>query len=210
MLTRYQRFTQIDADILQECRRFQIPFFIVRSKSDIHISNVQRDDELPFEEARDEFVSQTRTSLKDNLRRYNLWDDSNPTESYIVAAHCIYDLMKDVEDMIQQAEREGRGRTQQHLTTDVEATIQQCEGRGRTQQHLTTDVDEAWEHVEAEAEVKKGGKLRREYIDEEKLHRALLQTAIDRRYGNASQSSPSSTTSAASAMLRTVAERLNF
>ena len=58
--------------------------------------------------------------------------------------------------------------------------------------------------------VKKGGKLRCEYIDEDKLNRALLQTAIDRRYGNVKDSWQSSTRSAASAMLGTVANNLGF
>ena len=158
MLTRHQRFTQIDADILQECRRFETPFFIVRSKSDIHIRNVQEDDELSFEEARNEFVSQTRTSLNDNLRRYNLWDDSNPTESYIVAAQCIYDLM-----------------------TVEEAAAQQ--------------------------DVKKGGKLRHKYIDEQKLHKALFKTAVERRYA---QSSSSTVRWAASAMFGAAASNFGL
>ena len=166
MLTRYQRFTQIDADILQECRRFGTPYFIVRSKSDTHIRNMQvEDDELSSEEARDEFIYQTRASLEDNLRSCNLWDDSNPTESYIVAAQCVYDLMTGVQATIREAERGRRGRAQRS----------------------TTDVEEPREHLKAEAEVKKGGKLKRDYIDEEKLQRALLQTAIDRRYGHAQQ-----------------------
>ncbi|KAI6040372.1 P-loop containing nucleoside triphosphate hydrolase protein [Pisolithus marmoratus] len=80
------RFTMTDRAILANCRRFQIPTFIVRSKSDQHIFNLMKDmgydpDEEDthrrgqfYKAAREQYISETRQSVKNNLAEANLPD----------------------------------------------------------------------------------------------------------------------------------------
>ncbi|KAI6030363.1 hypothetical protein EDC04DRAFT_2605316 [Pisolithus marmoratus] len=79
------RFTMTDRAILANCRRFQIPTFIVRSKSDQHILNLMKDigydpDEDThrrgqfYKAAREQYTSETRQSVKNNLAEANLPD----------------------------------------------------------------------------------------------------------------------------------------
>lgn len=80
------RFTMTDIAILTNCRRFNIPTYIVRSKADQHIRNLMKDmgyDSEDDEEdenrkkklyrtARQQFIEQTRHSVKDNLENANM------------------------------------------------------------------------------------------------------------------------------------------
>ncbi|EIW74606.1 hypothetical protein CONPUDRAFT_113150, partial [Coniophora puteana RWD-64-598 SS2] len=82
------RFTVTDVAILRNARLFNIPCYIVRSKADAHIRNVMidlgydsDDDEhdarsrAKFEaEARERFVSETKKTVRENLRRADLPD----------------------------------------------------------------------------------------------------------------------------------------
>ncbi|KAF8544331.1 interferon-inducible GTPase-domain-containing protein [Trichophaea hybrida] len=95
------RFTKIDADILENCRRFQIPAFIVRSKANMHIQNMMNEDEdLEYDEARAKFVEATRENLNDELKKFGLWSDetegttTTKQRCYIVSNDCMYDLVK--------------------------------------------------------------------------------------------------------------------
>ncbi|THH14426.1 hypothetical protein EW146_g5911 [Bondarzewia mesenterica] len=73
------RFTATDVAILKNCARFNIPSYIVRSKSNQHIQNMKTDmgyDEEEHEESRREisvkartsFIAETRQSVERNLR----------------------------------------------------------------------------------------------------------------------------------------------
>lgn len=79
------RFTMTDIAILTNCRRFKIPTYIVRSKADQHIRNIMKDmgydsddDESEdqkkklYQAARQQFIQQTRQSVKDNLENANM------------------------------------------------------------------------------------------------------------------------------------------
>ncbi|KAF8531794.1 immunity-related GTPases-like protein, partial [Trichophaea hybrida] len=61
-------FTEIDGEILEQCRGFEIPAFIVRSKSDQHILNVKEDEECDDDQARELYIEETRANLKSNLK----------------------------------------------------------------------------------------------------------------------------------------------
>ncbi|KAK0475491.1 interferon-inducible GTPase-domain-containing protein [Armillaria novae-zelandiae] len=71
------RFTEGDLAILKNCRRYCIPTYIVRSKSDTHISDLvdkKTDPDAPgdpigiYEDARKEYLRKTRETVQDNLR----------------------------------------------------------------------------------------------------------------------------------------------
>lgn len=69
------RFTATDVAILRNCARFQIPTYIVRSKSKQHILNIAQDlldaDEDPAEAraaAKEQYIRETRASVARNLQ----------------------------------------------------------------------------------------------------------------------------------------------
>lgn len=85
------RFEEIDARILENCARFDIPTFIVRSKADMHILNSMKeyDDEYErieddpdcYKRCRDAFIEDTRQTVDDEMTRQGL-----PTQPvYIVS-----------------------------------------------------------------------------------------------------------------------------
>ncbi|KAF7973747.1 hypothetical protein HWV62_14330 [Athelia sp. TMB] len=74
------RFTATDIAILQNCARFKIPSYIVRSKSDQHLGNVLKDvcktykkDKLSATElhkrAKDKYIKETRESVERELKK---------------------------------------------------------------------------------------------------------------------------------------------
>ncbi|KIK28085.1 hypothetical protein PISMIDRAFT_673775 [Pisolithus microcarpus 441] len=96
------RFTQTDAAILANCRRFQIPTYIVRSKADSHIRNVlndmgydpDEDDGTQYQpmyvRAREQFVTATRATVQRNLQDANLPDQ----KVYIVSSRSLLTITK--------------------------------------------------------------------------------------------------------------------
>ncbi|KAI6156027.1 interferon-inducible GTPase-domain-containing protein [Pisolithus thermaeus] len=78
------RFTEMDIAILMNCRRFQIPTYIVRSKADAHILNIMQEDgydrdrddaavrESLFPSARGQFIAETRATVRKNLKEAGL------------------------------------------------------------------------------------------------------------------------------------------
>ncbi|KAI6101815.1 hypothetical protein F5141DRAFT_1204613 [Pisolithus sp. B1] len=78
------RLTQTDIDILANCRRFQIPTYIVRSKADVLVRNILEDMESDADEgdgaqqqslyvqAREEFITATRVTVQRTLQDANL------------------------------------------------------------------------------------------------------------------------------------------
>ncbi|KAI6011300.1 interferon-inducible GTPase-domain-containing protein [Pisolithus marmoratus] len=97
------RFTQTDIAILTNCRRFQIPTYIVRSKADVHIRNIMYDDgydsahdEMPRREslysaARERLIADTRANVKRNLKEAGLPDQ----RVYIVSNRTLLSIVKD-------------------------------------------------------------------------------------------------------------------
>ena len=72
------RFTKIDVSIIENCYRFNIPVFIVRSKADQHIDNMMKDLELAFppgseeyektyEDTRAQYVQETRSDFDKHI-----------------------------------------------------------------------------------------------------------------------------------------------
>jgi hypothetical protein len=93
-----QRVTKLDISILENCRRFKIPAFIVRTKADNHIRQTMADlgytKERKHEKARfyteacEKFVADTRRNLDDNLGSANL-----PTQPvYIISREALCSL----------------------------------------------------------------------------------------------------------------------
>ncbi|KAK0505337.1 interferon-inducible GTPase-domain-containing protein [Armillaria luteobubalina] len=73
------RFTATDAAILKNAERYNIPTYIVRSKSDIHVENiVKKTQRMPgargdpakvLDDARNEFMTKTKDSVRKNLMK---------------------------------------------------------------------------------------------------------------------------------------------
>ncbi|KAK0225345.1 interferon-inducible GTPase-domain-containing protein [Armillaria fumosa] len=73
------RFTATDAAILKNAERYNIPTYIVRSKSDIHVENIVKktrrmpgargDPAKVLDDARKEFMTKTRDSVRKNLMK---------------------------------------------------------------------------------------------------------------------------------------------
>jgi hypothetical protein len=83
---------------LDNCRRFKIPAFIVRSKANQHIRNLMEDEELDYPAARDKYVHETQRDIKANLQQYGLWNEGDPLQLYIVSNSALYDFIKDSEE----------------------------------------------------------------------------------------------------------------
>ncbi|KAH7920929.1 P-loop containing nucleoside triphosphate hydrolase protein [Leucogyrophana mollusca] len=98
------RFTMTDVAILMNCARFDIPTYIVRSKADAHIRNIMKEMGYDSEEeeedprrrtqlynaAREQFIMETRASVKRNLADANLPD----RRVYIVSNNALYATAK--------------------------------------------------------------------------------------------------------------------
>ncbi|SJK99671.1 uncharacterized protein ARMOST_02982 [Armillaria ostoyae] len=86
------RFTATDAAILKNAERYNIPTYIVRSKSDIHVENLvqktrrvpgaRRDPAKVLDDARKEYMTKTR----DSVRTTNLMKNDPPLRSQRVYA----------------------------------------------------------------------------------------------------------------------------
>ncbi|KAG7439044.1 uncharacterized protein BT62DRAFT_914914 [Guyanagaster necrorhizus] len=73
------RFTATDIAILKNCERYNIPTYIVRSKSDIHIDNLmkkkrrgagaKKDPAMILDEARKEYIVRTQENVRSNLMK---------------------------------------------------------------------------------------------------------------------------------------------
>ncbi|KAF9236960.1 interferon-inducible GTPase-domain-containing protein [Melanogaster broomeanus] len=98
------RFTMTDIAILMNCKRFNIPTYIVRSKADAHIRSVMRemgydseDEDAPrtlrktlYKTAREDYITETRTNVKRNLEEANLPDQ----RVYIVSNEVLFTIVK--------------------------------------------------------------------------------------------------------------------
>ncbi|PBK67707.1 hypothetical protein ARMSODRAFT_1005150 [Armillaria solidipes] len=86
------RFTATDAAILKNAERYNIPTYIVRSKSDIHVENLvqktrrvpgaRRDPAKVLDDTRKEYITKTR----DSVRTTNLMKNDPPLRSQMVYA----------------------------------------------------------------------------------------------------------------------------
>jgi GTP-binding protein EngB required for normal cell division len=99
------RFTMTDLAMLVNCRRFNIPTYIVRSKSDSHIRNIMKDSGYNSEDddenrsdrnalyssAREEYIAETRATVKGNLQDAGLPDQ----RVYIVAHSTMVSTVRD-------------------------------------------------------------------------------------------------------------------
>ena len=97
------RFLETDIAILTNCRRFQIPTFIVRSKADVHIRNLMYDDgynsdhddpvqrEAMYAAGRQRLLADTRETVRKNLKEAKLPDQ----RVYIVSNRVLTTIVKD-------------------------------------------------------------------------------------------------------------------
>jgi GTP-binding protein EngB required for normal cell division len=100
------RFTMTDLAMLVNCRRFNIPTYIVRSKSDTHIRNIIKESGYDSDEdedenrsrrdalyssAREQYIAETRATVKCNLQEANLPDQ----RVYIVANSTMVSTVRD-------------------------------------------------------------------------------------------------------------------
>ncbi|KAF8806001.1 hypothetical protein BYT27DRAFT_7141497 [Phlegmacium glaucopus] len=93
------RLTAIDMCIIQNCERFDIPLFIVRSKSDTHIRNIlhdlghgdAREDncEKYQEQARKLLIDKTKCDLEANIEEAGL----AMHDIFIISSHVLYSLV---------------------------------------------------------------------------------------------------------------------
>ncbi|KAI6034692.1 P-loop containing nucleoside triphosphate hydrolase protein [Pisolithus microcarpus] len=144
------RFTVTDQAILRNCHHFQIPTFIVRSKSDQHILNLMMDmgfdsdledtdsREQFFNIARERYISGTRQSVKDNLATANLPDQ----RVYIVSKKTLFSAAQNRQPMglIDEVE----------LLTDLytDAARAEAEKAAKTAQEETKRAISAKEEIE--------------------------------------------------------------
>ncbi|KAG1901699.1 interferon-inducible GTPase-domain-containing protein [Suillus fuscotomentosus] len=92
-------FTMTDIAILANCRRFEISTYIVRSKADQHIRNIMNDmgyesedrKKTLYQAAQEQFIQQTRQSVKDNLESAHIPDQ----RVYIVSNKTMLDVVKE-------------------------------------------------------------------------------------------------------------------
>ncbi|KAG2105093.1 interferon-inducible GTPase-domain-containing protein [Suillus discolor] len=127
------RFTDVDIAILSNCRRFKIPTYIVRSKADQHIRNIMNDmgydsdgDSNTFKRvhqaAQQQFIDQTRQSVKDNLEISNLPEQ----RVYIVSNKTMLNVSKaGVFDVLKQP----NSIDEMQLLTDMIREVQNRRGR---------------------------------------------------------------------------------
>jgi chemotaxis protein histidine kinase CheA len=102
------RFTMTDIAILRNCKRFNIPCYIVRSKAEQHITNLMKtkpeydsdDEDGPdaatrranlFAAAREQYVIQTRQSVERNLEQAEL----APHRVYLVSRDTLLAIVKE-------------------------------------------------------------------------------------------------------------------
>lgn len=105
------RFTEVDIEILRNCERFKIPAYIVRSKSDQHITNLaadmkdrrdadrgeDSDSEDSFEDmalfreqARAKYIAESRASVAANLKEAGLQEK----RVYLVSKNAVYKIVE--------------------------------------------------------------------------------------------------------------------
>ena len=97
------RLTQTDIEVLQNCEVLNIPCFVVRSKSDLHIENAIRKmrgfpikDEYDHDDtelrlyAGDHYVAQSRAMVTDNLEQAGL----SPKDVYLISTSSLLSVTK--------------------------------------------------------------------------------------------------------------------
>jgi len=89
------RFTATDVAILRNCARFQIPTYIVRSKSKQHIQNAAEDmgddEEDVIAKAREKYIRDTRASVARNLEAAGLPEQ----RVYLIDKETLVQVIKD-------------------------------------------------------------------------------------------------------------------
>ncbi|KAI5855525.1 interferon-inducible GTPase-domain-containing protein [Tricharina praecox] len=140
------RFTEIDADILENCRRFRIPAFIVRSKANQHILNMlYEDDDLTFLEAREKYIEETRQNLASNLKKRNLHDVN--TRCYIVSNSSLYDLVKAAETADDSGKPPARKKNQDAYIDEEQLLVDLLDAAVKRRYHSANKTRDSRSHV---------------------------------------------------------------
>jgi len=136
-----QRFTQIDANVLENCQRFKIPALIVRSKATQQIENLRGDLGCSLAEARDKYVALTRKNLQDNLVKSKLYapGDRNAPGVYIVSRECVYDHVVHLEEL--RAEKRTKKRIPEEQKKGGKLTAQYIDEEDLVRDLLATAYD---------------------------------------------------------------------
>lgn len=135
-----QRFTQIDVAIIQNCERYRIPLYIVRSKADTHIRNVIDDiepdldedegnDEEVYKQAQQMFICSTREDFEGNLQKAELTKRevfvvSSNVMRALVAKRCISKISNKIIDEARLLEAISK-ETHARLRKDYYAAVKQ-------------------------------------------------------------------------------------
>ncbi|KAG2135746.1 interferon-inducible GTPase-domain-containing protein [Suillus bovinus] len=142
------RFTEIDIAILNNCRHFEIPAYIVRSKADQHIRNIikdmgydsddneSEDQEKLYQAARQQFIQQTRQSVENNLEKAKIPNKrvyivSNKTMFGVVTGRrpkAVIDEIELLNDLIWTTQTRRQGRSEARVATVVKNVMQSLTG----------------------------------------------------------------------------------
>lgn len=87
------RFEETDVQLLRDCHRFKIPALVVRSKADMHIDNLIKEDggwgesvkPEVYQRCRDTFVTESKKMVRDELAKAQLDDQ----EVYLVSSYTL-------------------------------------------------------------------------------------------------------------------------
>ncbi|CAG8669427.1 5678_t:CDS:1, partial [Paraglomus brasilianum] len=85
------RISETDMQILDQCEKFEIPTFLVRTNSETHIRNLKRDCKITEEEAIKKLIKDTCESVKKNLEAGN-YNDPNK-KVYIVDRYVLGEIV---------------------------------------------------------------------------------------------------------------------
>lgn len=100
------RFEETDIQLLKDCYRFKIPALIVRSKADMHIDNLMKEeggwggraDAQCYQRCRDTFITQSKKMVRTELAKAGLDNQEVYLVSSYVLRHVYNSSLNDSED----------------------------------------------------------------------------------------------------------------
>lgn len=106
------RFTEMDAKILEDCHKFGVPVFIVRSKASQRIQSMCDNGDFEYPAARDHYINETRHTLEDYLAAHEL---HGTARCYMVSNDRLHSLIKSAEATVSDARPTAWRRTEQDI-----------------------------------------------------------------------------------------------
>ncbi|RPA73803.1 hypothetical protein BJ508DRAFT_45109 [Ascobolus immersus RN42] len=154
------RFTSIAAAIIKNCKRFNIPVFVVRSKSDQHINNLYK-----VEDAKEENGNLTAEELYAKVK-----------ETYVVSTR--KDFAKNISHLAASIKSED-----DPSSAELAKLVEKTEQVYIVSSHNLLKMFGKPVKKKARREAVAAPELF--VVDEEKLIKDLMKAAVDRRYGGA-------------------------